>query len=303
MSRNLLVVGGNGFVGSAVCKQALSQGWDVQSISGSGRPFKTPKGHAPAWTESDKMHWHKADALQPSQYKEIAASCNAVVHTVGILMETKYKGQGGSVSNIFRGLTKGWGMGDQGNPLDEEDSLTYERMNRDTAITVASTFAEAQRAKHNREVPFVYISAEDILRPVISPRYSSTKRDAEVAIAAIAEQEFPPTLRAIFMRPGFMYHPHIRPWTTLPATLIDVSAYVHSIHRKWRIPIPSPADILASRLMPQSVHPLAGALTTPPLHVDTVALAIINAIENEHVRGAQGVEAIKQLAGWPAQVE
>ncbi|WFD42735.1 hypothetical protein MPSI1_001384 [Malassezia psittaci] len=264
---------------------------------------KTPKGHAPAWTESDKMHWHKADALQPSQYKEIAASCNAVVHTVGILMETKYKGQGGSVSNIFRGLTKGWGMGDQGNPLDEEDSLTYEKMNRDTAIAVASTFAEAQRAKHNTEVPFVYISAEDILRPVISPRYSSTKREAEVAIAAIAEQEFPPTLRTIFMRPGFMYHPHTRPWSTLPATLIDVSAYVHRVHRKWRIPIPSPADILASRLMPQSVHPLAGALTTPPLHVDTVALAIINAIESEHVRGAQGVEAIKQLAGWPAQIE
>ena len=40
------------------------------------------------------------------------------------------------------------------------------------------------------------------MRPIISPRYISTKREAEVAIATIAEQEFPPILRAVFMRPG-----------------------------------------------------------------------------------------------------
>ena len=44
IQQRLLVVGGNGFVGSAVCKQALSRGWEVISISGSGRPFRTPRG-------------------------------------------------------------------------------------------------------------------------------------------------------------------------------------------------------------------------------------------------------------------
>lgn len=148
------------------------------------------------------MHWHKADALHPDQYKEIAASCTAAVHTIGILMESKYKGSKGSAAGIFQGLAKGWGLGDKGNPLDTQDALTYEKMNRDSAIAVASTFAEVQQAKHNNEVPFVYMSAEDIMRPIISPRYISTKREAEVAIATIAEQEFPPILRAVFMRPG-----------------------------------------------------------------------------------------------------
>ncbi|WFD45577.1 hypothetical protein GLX27_000198 [Malassezia furfur] len=303
MAQRLFVVGGNGFVGSAVCRTALARGWEVQSISGSGRPFRTPKGHAPAWTESDKMHWHKADALHPDQYKEIAASCTAAVHTIGILMESKYKGSKGSAAGIFQGLAKGWGLGDKGNPLDTQDALTYEKMNRDSAIAVASTFAEVQQAKHNNEVPFVYMSAEDIMRPIISPRYISTKREAEVAIATIAEQEFPPILRAVFMRPGLMYHPHNRPWSTVPATLIDASNYMHRLHRKWKLPIPSPADILASRAVPQALHPLSAALTTPPLHVDTVAHAVLAAIESEHVRGAQNVEAIRQLAGWPAQVE
>lgn len=100
-----------------------------------------------------------------------------------------------------------------------------------------------------------------------------------------------------------MYHPHNRPWTTLPATLLDASNYVHRLHRRWKLPIPSPADVLASRVVPQALHPLSGALTTPPLHVDTVAKAVVAAIDSEHVRGAQNVEAIRQLAGWPAQVE
>jgi hypothetical protein len=89
-ARKLLVVGGNGFIGklvtrtirahavctrltrmhsgSAVCRTALLRGFEVTSIryagagceginfdrgpgnSSSGRPFRTSKGHAPAWT-------------------------------------------------------------------------------------------------------------------------------------------------------------------------------------------------------------------------------------------------------------
>ena len=69
---NVLVVGGNGFIGttskllsatraeppstctssigSAICKAALTRGMQVTSISSSGTPFRTPNGHLPAWT-------------------------------------------------------------------------------------------------------------------------------------------------------------------------------------------------------------------------------------------------------------
>ena len=48
---NLLVIGGNGFVGSTVCRKAVQRGWNVTSISQSGRPWSSPSGHTPAWVD------------------------------------------------------------------------------------------------------------------------------------------------------------------------------------------------------------------------------------------------------------
>ena len=96
-----------------------------------------------------------------------------------------------------------------------------------------------------------------------------------------------------------MYHPHKRPWSTLPATLIDASYQAHRLHRRWRVPVPSPADMLQMRSVPEAMRPLAGAMTTPPLHVDTVASAICEAVVNSDVRGAQEWQNIRKLAGWP----
>lgn len=47
---SLLVVGGNGFVGSSIVKAAVARGWNVTSLSRSGSPYKSPQGHSPAWT-------------------------------------------------------------------------------------------------------------------------------------------------------------------------------------------------------------------------------------------------------------
>lgn len=301
IQQRLLVVGGNGFVGSAVCKQALSRGWEVISISGSGRPFRTPRGHAPTWTTSDKMQWHKADAFDKDAYRDLAASCTAAVHTVGILMESNYKGQQGSSMGAVRGLMKGWGLASS-NPLasDGQEAITYERMNRDAAITVAETFKEAHAStESDNPLPFVVMSAADIMRPLISARYTSTKYEAEQYI----EEHAGHILRPVFMRPGLMYHPHNRPWSTIPATMIDLSYNLHKMHRRWKVPIPSPADILRSSFIPAAFHPLSGALTTPALHVDTVATAICESISRPEVRGAQLSESIRQLAGWPAETD
>ncbi|WFD25675.1 hypothetical protein MNAN1_000639 [Malassezia nana] len=296
-ARSLLVVGGNGFVGSAVCKQALSRGWNVSSISGSGRPFRTPKGHAPAWTTSERMQWHQADAFEPDTYRALASECDAVVHTIGILMESDYKGQSGSLQGLWQGLAKGWGLATSANPLlPPNERVSYERMNRDSALIVAQTVKDAQAAQQHTHVPFVYMSAADIMRPVISARYCATKYEAEQQIARMAED----VLRPVFMRPGLMYHPHNRPWSTVPATMIDLSNHAHRLHKRWRLPFPAPADLLRSRVVPAALHPLAGALTTPALHVDTVAQAICEAIEHPEIQGAQDTQDIRQLAGWPS---
>lgn len=275
-------------------------------MSGSGRPFRTPRGHAPAWTASDHMHWHQADAFDKNSYRDLAASCTAVVHTIGILLESSYKGKGGSALGALQGLFKGWGLQSGSNPLaseSKENAVTYERMNRDAALTVAEAVIEAQHHRAHdgarTPIPFVFLSAADIMRPIISSRYTSTKYEAEQRLSDMAED----ILRPVFMRPGLMYHPHNRPWSTVPATMIDASNHLHRLHHRSGIPIPSPADMLRSSYMPESLRPLSGALTTPALHVDTVAKAICESIDRPDVYGAQFAESIRQLAGWPAATE
>lgn len=174
------------------------------SISSSGRPYRTPKGHSPEWTLNERMSWHAADALDPPSYRDLIKPCTAVVHTVGILLEGKYKGADGSVAGALQGLLRGWGIGGARNPLqsdaDADNPLTYERMNRDTAIAVAQTFAEEQQSETQAQKPFVFLSAADILRPIVSARYCSNKREAETVIDRIAHQNG--HIRPVFLRPG-----------------------------------------------------------------------------------------------------
>ena len=71
--------------------------------------------------------------------------------------------------------------------------LTYELMNRDSAIVLARQASEAN-------VPsFCYISAA-AGAPVLPGRYITTKREAESTIAS----EFP-RMRSVFVRPAFLY--------------------------------------------------------------------------------------------------
>lgn len=75
-SEKLLVLGGNGFVGSHVCREALSQGLSVSSLSRSGRAsIKEP------W--ADKVVWHQGSLLIPDSLKDALNGVTAVVSCVG----------------------------------------------------------------------------------------------------------------------------------------------------------------------------------------------------------------------------
>jgi hypothetical protein len=115
-------------------------------LSPSGRPFLTPAGHQPAWSASSAVQWSKGDALRPETFLPYlegqgdagsSSSSNsnrrpvdAVVSTIGILLEGDYKGPGGSLGGTVRALMKGWGL-EKGNPLETEKRGMYEKMNRD----------------------------------------------------------------------------------------------------------------------------------------------------------------------------
>lgn len=384
----LLVVGGAGFLGSAISKAALAKGWRVLSISPSGTPYHTPAGHRPAWSSNPNIEWHAADALDPTSYAHLADRATAAVHTVGILLESDYKSKSSSASpirNAIAGVAKGWGWnvgrsGGDANPLHDSKypggnagrsaasssrgnpRFSYEHMNRDSAVAVAHTFLSSLRhrslhpagtsasAALSSPAPFIYISAEDLFRPVVDARYIRTKRQAESAIARLAAHHHAPRprdstqdapratildsdgagleaelrdeaatdssspldpdqshtdsniphgyVRPVFLRPGLMYHPHTRPGSTLPAAILEASAALHR-SPPLPLPIPTPAQLIArlgaGSSSSQSVSRL---LTTPPLHVDTVAKAVCAAIEDQEVFGPVDVYGVRKLAGW-----
>ncbi|KAJ9475999.1 MIOREX complex component 2 [Pseudozyma hubeiensis] len=378
----LLVVGGAGFLGSAISKAALAKGWRVLSISPSGTPYHTPAGHRPAWSSNPNIEWHAADALDPSSYSHLADRATAAVHTVGILLESDYKSKMSSASpirNAIAGVAKGWGWNiggssSESNPLHDAkypggqassqrspSKFSYEHMNRDSAIAVAHTFLSSLRHRSLQAVepsssastaepaPFIYISAEDLFRPVVDARYIRTKRQAESAIARLAAHHHAPRprstlqqeaqimsdsdgagleaelrddgaadsgsaytgeeahsstsqglVRPVFLRPGLMYHPHTRPASTLPAAILEASAALHR-SPPLPLPIPTPAQLIAKLGSATGNSPsqsIARLLTTPPLHIDTVAKAVCAAIEDQSVFGAVDVYGIRKLAGW-----
>ncbi|WRT63558.1 uncharacterized protein IL334_000463 [Kwoniella shivajii] len=293
----LLVIGGNGFLGSAICKSAVTKGWQVSSMSSSGKPYTTPAGHSPSWVSG--VTWHSGSAFDPSSYTSLVGQSTAVVHTLGILLEdTGYKEsvRNGDIIGLTKSLfsTIGASGSGSGNPLksEKERQRGYEGMNKDSALKVLDTFLSTSTSTPtpnpkptistnpfsfnrkpssdtmNQSRQFVYISAADAFRPVVPSRYIETKREAELEIARKCQEDGGAKVKPIFMRPGLMYHPHIRPLTTLPAFLIDMSSKL------------STASGIANPFASKSpLHGMMESLRTYPLHVDHVASAVLRCIE------------------------
>ncbi|MEA1931015.1 MAG: NAD(P)H-binding protein [Euryarchaeota archaeon] len=103
----LLVVGGSGFIGRAICRRAIEAGHEVRSVSRGGRPEDV----SDRWV--DRVEWTSADLFSPHTWRDRLRGVDAVVHSVGIAHETPREG------------------------------ATFERLNGDSAIITA---LEAERA-------------------------------------------------------------------------------------------------------------------------------------------------------------
>ncbi|KAI1180203.1 NAD(P)-binding protein [Nemania sp. FL0916] len=284
-AKRLVVCGGNGFLGSRICQNAVLRGWDVTSISRSGAPkweTVTSSATPPSW--SHKVSWERGDILRPATYAPLLKGADFVVHSMGILLEADYKGVLRGQESPISGLRKAFAGGPQpGNPLErgvrgdpnspEEDirppetreQLTYENMNRDSAIMLAKQASEEANVQ-----AFVFISAAGGA-PVLPARYISTKREAEETIARAF-----PRLRSIFVRPPFMYDSS-RPITMPLAAMTGVGAMFNGIT----------GGIFGG---------LMGAAGVKPLKVDVVAQAVVQALSDEGVKGPVDVPEIEELA-------
>jgi uncharacterized protein YbjT (DUF2867 family) len=110
----LLVTGGNGFIGRQVCERAVTDGHEVTSVARSGPPAAR---HCGAW--ADRVEWVRADVFAPQNWRGQLAGVDCVVHAIGTLHE------------------------------DADAGVTFERVNGDSAILAA---LEAERAGVDRFV-------------------------------------------------------------------------------------------------------------------------------------------------------
>jgi len=256
------------------------------------------------------VNWHKGDALHPETFARLFPEVGGVVHTLGIIIEDSTYKQALKEGNVprlmgsfFRAMT-----GNHGNPLENAAegarTVSYELINRDAALRVCDAFVSSTSSieASNTPRPFVYISAEDVSRPIIPARYIETKREAEQRIEAIMVKN--PEYRGVYIRPSLVYHAHQRPLTTPAAVLLDLSATLHS---KLPSTFPTPSNVIRTLGSifsrpgaPSSLGAIADALTIPPIHVDHVAEAICATLDSSAnpIRGVVGVRQMRELVGW-----
>jgi len=201
-----------------------------------------------------------------------------VVHSMGILLEADYKGVLTGQESPIAGLRRAFSPAKKGgniNPLDRKGGeaiepgeiggeITYELMNRDSAITLAK---EADAAKVSS---FVYISAA-AGAPVLPKRYITTKRDAESTIATTF-----PRMRSLFIRPGFLYDSSRT--FTVPMAAVTYGGF------------------LANSLTGGNLTWLMGAGGAKPLKADLVAEAVVEGLMDDKIKGPVEVKEIEELA-------
>ncbi|KAB5570502.1 hypothetical protein GE09DRAFT_1103547 [Coniochaeta sp. 2T2.1] len=281
-AKKLVVCGGTGFLGSRICKFAVARGWDVTSISRSGEPHwssVSSSPNPPDW--SQKVSWQRADILKPATYTPLLQGADYVIHSMGILLEADYKGVISGRESPVAGLQKAFSSSPRpsANPLERgapsailesspggggQQQLTYEIMNRDSAILLAKLAAE-QKAE-----AFCYVSAAGGA-PVLPSRYITTKREAEEVIA----REFP-AMRGVFVRPPIMYD------STRPVTMGLAAA--------------TAAGALFNGITGGVLKGFMGSAGVKPLKVDVVAQAVVEALSDESVKGPVEVPELESLA-------
>lgn len=190
--KKLLVLGGTGYLGQTVCETALSEGYDVVSLSRRGLPASNPP--------LEGVDYRQGDARQPDAVYNILneGGFDGIVHCIGLLFDDA------SGLGSFNKFVSGSGS------LPDSDS-TYETITRLTAFHAIEAAVECTGNKPS--LPFCFTSAAEAgwpevtggdfvesLMPEFIKRYMSAKRAVE---SKLMDSE--PPLRPIIVRPSLIY--------------------------------------------------------------------------------------------------
>lgn len=265
MSRSIAVFGGNGFLGKKICEVGVRLGWSVTSLSRSGTP-PTPVSHSDhLWISN--VNWVSADLFNADSYKQHVANKTAVVHSVGMLFENlDYKKAINSNFSFLNDFQRLASMLKGPNPLTKNHNLTYEAVQRDTAVMLADAYLEGLKDIENPS--YVYISAE-MKPPIVPEGYLTTKREAEFELSC------KPNLRSILLRPGVMY---------------DESAPLQE-KRKLFGKFLGLGYTLKEGIIGDKI-PIFNELIRPPVSTEKVALTLYKKLEDPEASGVVSLDEI-----------
>ncbi|MFB6249746.1 MAG: NAD-dependent epimerase/dehydratase family protein [Salinibacter sp.] len=117
----LVVAGGNGFIGRAICRVAVQNGHDAAAFGRTGRPALTPARHP--WVQD--VEWRAADVFTPETWSDLLENTDALVHSIATIREAP------------------------------ERNVTFERVNGESVLHAAQAAADA--GVHG----FVFLSVRD----------------------------------------------------------------------------------------------------------------------------------------------
>mmetsp|Transcript_20597 Transcript_20597/g.26544 ORF Transcript_20597/g.26544 Transcript_20597/m.26544 type:complete len:321 (+) Transcript_20597:70-1032(+) len=207
----LLVLGGTGFLGQAVCKRAIMEGYEVTSLSRRGLP--PLKSDADSISTLDKVDYRQGDARSPESLINILSvgGFSGVIHCVGLLFDSE-SGLG-DLNKYASG---------SGSLLDSKS--TYDAITRQTAFNaIDASIDYAIDNGMKKPLPFCFTSAAEVgwpdvpggqfmqkIAPDFLKQYLAAKRVVESKL-----MDSKPTLRPIIVRPSLIYSMD-RPASYLP---------------------------------------------------------------------------------------
>lgn len=168
----LVIPGGNGFIGSEICRIAVQNGHEVAAFGRTGRPALPPARHP--WT--GEVEWRAANVFDPDTWRDLLNNADAVVHSIATIQEDPAQGSTFDRVNAESSLISA-------REAVEADVEAFVYLSvRDKPPFLSQDFLAAKR-RAEREVPRQYSDLRTVsLRPnlVYGPRRPGTATIAAV---------------------------------------------------------------------------------------------------------------------------
>lgn len=274
MIPKLIVFGGNGFLGKRICQEAVTSGYQVVSVSRSGKAPHSNELNDKQWMQ--EVQWTAADIFKSDSYHELLNNATNVVHSLGILLENENYKQTLSKSPTYDSKSRLLSFGAGPNPLKKSSPyFTYEMMNKQSAIILADTFKQKILKKSKKEQEkanqrsFTYISADKGF-PLIPSGYINSKREAEIELEKMQRY-----FRPIIVRPGFMFDEH--------RNAIGPRSFIHTA-----------LELLycGNKFLLRNKLQLLNDLIRPTVSTQQVSKSVLKNIENPDFKGVVTLEEI-----------